>query len=81
MALFMLFTRERTPEAAPRGRGDNLMVRLFIPILHMMCWFFLPLSVQQLKGLLFTQLCLRVSQAGFMNVWKANETQVLLLFF
>jgi len=38
MAVFMLFTRERTPEAAPGGRGDGLIVSLFIPILHMMCW-------------------------------------------
>ena len=56
MAVFMLFTRERTPEAVPGGRGDSLIMSLFIPILHMMCWFLLPLSVQQLKSLLFTQL-------------------------
>lgn len=56
MAVFMLFTRARTPEAAPGGRGDSLIMSLFILLLHMMCWFLLPLSVQQLKSLLFTQL-------------------------
>lgn len=56
MAVFTLFTGERTPEAAWGGRGDSLIMALFIPISHMMLRFLLPLSVQQLRSLLFTQL-------------------------